>query len=194
MIPFSPRIASKLITVNEPLWIAADHHPDAPAQPLYDWLSNQGSLSQRLSTAADGDFAVELLWQGQACARSDEAAALGVAGGTTLWIREVLLWAGGQPRVFARSSATLDSLHNNGFALEQLGNRSLGELLFSQAGIARGPLQISHYPAHWLPAGFQQPGRWARRSLFQADGLQLLVCEVFLQAWQQLVTPVHSTP
>ncbi|TVP89197.1 MAG: chorismate lyase [Pseudomonadaceae bacterium] len=181
------------MTVNEPHWLTADHHPEAPSDPLYDWLTNQGSLTQRLTVAGRGDFAVELLSQTQAPARADEAAALGVPASSPLWIREVLLWAAGQPRVFARSAATPASVAAAGLALHELGNRSLGELLFSHPDIQRGPLEISRYPADWLPPGQQESGCWARRSLFQRAGLQLLVCEVFLSAWQPLVTPSPST-
>lgn len=179
--------------MTKPCWLAADHHPQPPAAPLIDWLRDQGSLTRRLTDAGNGDFAVELLQQTQAPARADEAAALGVAPGSPLWIREVLLWAAGQPRVFARSAATPASVTAAGLELQELGNRSLGELLFSHPEIQRGPLEISVFPASWLPTDYQEDGCWARRSLFQRGDLQLLVCEVFLSSWQPLVTPSSPT-
>lgn len=193
MLPLASRDNPKSIAVTEPCWLAADHHPDAPTAPLLDWLTDQGSLTQRLTAAGNGDFAVELLTQTQAPARADEAATLGVTAGSPIWIREVLLWAAGQPRVFARSCATLASVAAAGLALQELGSRSLGELLFSHPEIQRGPLEISLYPANWLPAAYQENDCWARRSLFQRGDLQLLVCEVFLSAWQPLVAPSPST-
>ncbi len=193
MLTLASRDKPNSIAVTEPCWLAADLHPDAPSAPLINWLADQGSLTQRLTKAGDGDFAVELLQQTQAPARADEAAALGVATGSPVWIREVLLWAAGQPRVFARSAATSASVAAGGLELQDLGNRSLGELLFSHPEIQRGPLEISRYPLNWLPASHQEPDCWARRSLFQRGDLQLLVCEVFLSAWQPLVTPSSST-
>ncbi|SDU34701.1 chorismate--pyruvate lyase family protein [Halopseudomonas salegens] len=193
MLPLASRDNPNSIAVTEPCWLAADHHSDAPDSPLIDWLTDQGSLTQRLTAAGDGEFAVELLRQCEAPARADEAAALGVPTGSPLWIREVMLWSAGQPRVFARSAATTASVSAAGLDLQRLGTRSLGELLFSHPEIQRGPLEISRYPADWLPIGRQEQGCWARRSLFRRSGLQLLVCEVFLGAWQQLVsTPLSS--
>jgi chorismate--pyruvate lyase len=67
--------------------------------------------------------------------------------------------------------------------LNNLGTTSLGHLLFRNPQISRGPIEISQYPAHWLPAEYKANGLWARRSHFSDGQLQLLVCEVFLQGW-----------
>ena len=60
---------------------------------------------------------------------------------------------------------------------------SLGELLFGTPNISRGTLEISLYPAAWLPTNLRQESCWARRSLFSDGKLHLLVCEVFLPGW-----------
>lgn len=166
-----------------PDWRPAAQHPRLPAYPLSDWLQSEGSLTRRLTAAGNQDFRVEPLDQGVQPARSDEAQALDIPAGTPVWAREVLLHTAGAPRVFARSVAPLEVLEDSGVDLANLGTRSLGELLFNDARIARGPIEVSLYPSEWLPAAWRAEGLWARRSCFSAGHLQLLVCEVFLDGW-----------
>lgn len=158
-------------------------HPAPPPEPLFDWLSDTGSLTQRLTAAGANDFRVELLGQSVSAARDDEAHALNVVPGAPAWVREVLLHTAGAPRVFARSVAALDSLRHSKLELDSLGTRSLGELLFADAGIQRSAIEISLYPEAWLPKPWQHHGLWARRSQFSNVELRLLVCEVFLDGW-----------
>lgn len=166
-----------------PEWRSADHPDTLPASPLANWLSDQGSLTVRLTQAGPGDFRVELLGQQVQAARADEAAALGLDEQAQAWVREVLLHTAGAPRVFARSVAPLAAIEASGLGLDELGTRSLGELLFNDARIQRGPIEVSRYPARWLPEPVRSEGCWARRSLFTNGPLRLLVCEVFLDDW-----------
>ena len=166
-----------------PDWYPADQHPAPPPEPLFHWLCHEGSLTQRLTEAGDRDFRVELLQQAPQPAREDEAQALGLATGAPVWTREVLLHTAGAPRVYARSVAPPSALGNAEVALDNLGTTSLGHLLFRNLQIQRGPIEISRYPAAWLPTAWRAEGLWARRSHFSDGALQLLVCEVFLQGW-----------
>lgn len=166
-----------------PDWHPATSHPQQPTGTLLDWLSDQGSLTRRLTAAGQNDFRVEVLAEQQQPARDDEAAALGLNPGQPVWIREVLLHTAGAPRVFARTVADLQAFNAAGVHLENLGSRSLGELLFSDPRIRREPIEISPYPAAWLPAALRAEHCWARRSRFCSERLQLLVCEVFLPGW-----------
>ena len=166
-----------------PDWFATDCHPAPPPVPLFNWLCAEGSLTQRLTDAGNDDFRVELLAQEEQPARADEAQALGIAPGQPVWVRQVLLHTDGAPRVFARSVAPLSALGSAAVELNGLGTTSLGHLLFRNPQIRRGPIEISRYPAAWLPCAWQAEGLWARRSHFSDGDLQLLVCEVFLQGW-----------
>ncbi len=166
-----------------PAWYAAPYHPAPPADSLLDWLRDQGSLTARLEAAGNDDFAVQVLHQGQELPRADEAEALHLDRDEPIWVREVLLHTAGAPRVFARSVAPLAALGRSTLELQQLGNRSLGELLFGKPEISRGTIEISPYPAPWLPQAWRCDGCWARRSLFHDGELRLLVCEVFLPGW-----------
>lgn len=166
-----------------PDWQPARAHPQNPTGPLLDWLCDEGSLTRRLMACGQDDFRVQVLVEQQQAARADEAAALGLSTGQPVWIREVLLHTAGAPRVFARTVADLAAFNAAGVHLENLGSRSLGELLFSDPRIRREPIEISPYPAEWLPVGLRSEHCWARRSRFSSERLQLLVCEVFLPGW-----------
>ena len=154
-------------------------HP-GPTPIERDWLLEQGSLTRRLQALADGAFRVEPLNEGWHNLRLDEARALGVAPGSQGWVREVLLRGHEQPWVFARSVASREALKGSGFDLAHLGSRSLGELLFTSPVFQRGPIELAHYPADWLPSSVRAEQLWARRSRFARDRLSVLVCEVFL--------------
>ena len=71
--------------------------------------------------------------------------------------------------------------------MDELGTRSLGELLFSDQAFERGALQVCHYPRNWLPQADQADHLWARRSRFVRGKLSVLVAEVFLpKLWATL--------
>jgi chorismate--pyruvate lyase len=79
--------------------------------------------------------------------------------------------------------AARSALEGSGMGLDQLGSRSLGELLFSDRAFERGPLQACRYPAAWLPLEVRAERLWARRSCFSRGALAVLVAEVFLPAF-----------
>jgi len=165
-----------------PRWLGAAELPSAAGAAVRDWLFDQGSLTRRLTALASGAFDVAPLAEGWQPLRDEECAALGVAPGSQGWVREVLLRGHGQPWVFARSVAARAALEGSGLALEALGRRSLGELLFSDQAFERGELLACVYPAEWLPGEQAAAGLWARRSCFRRGALGVLVAEVFLPA------------
>lgn len=151
---------------------------------MHDWLFNEDSLTRRLTRLSAGHFSVTPLQEGWQQLRNDECAALGVTPGSEGWVREVYLLGHQQPWVFARSVAARQALERSDLALEELGTRSLGELLFSNPAFDRGELQVCHYPANWLPHEARHVDLWARRSCFTRRQLGVLVAEVFLpQFW-----------
>lgn len=119
--------------------------------------------------------------------RPDECEALGLVGESIGWVREVYLRGNGQKWVFARSVAAQSALEQGGLNLDELGTRSLGELLFCDAAFERGALEACGYPAQWLPADDTAEGLWGRRSCFSRGALSLLVAEVFLPNFWQAV-------
>lgn len=65
-----------------------------------------------------------------------------------------------------------------------LGNRPLGEMLFSDHRIVRGDMEIAHIEPgqelHAMAAGHGRAAIWGRRSIFLINDHPLLVNEIFL--------------
>lgn len=170
---------------HPPRWLSATQLHPAPPAGLRDWLFDQGSLTRRLTTLSADAFSVTPLVEGWQVLRTDECTALGVPDGSQGWVREVYLRGHGEAWVFARSVAARSALEGSGLALGELGSRSLGELLFSDRAFARGPIEVTRYPAAWLPAEVRAERLWGRRSCFRRGDLAVLVAEIFLPTlWQ----------
>ncbi len=163
-----------------PQWLSRDQLIDAPEPVVLEWLFHEDSLTRRLTRLSHDGFSVTPLFEGWQRLRADECAALHLPEGSEGWVREVYLLGHGEKWVFARSVAGRAALAHDGLHMDELGTRSLGELLFSDRAFARGPLQICQYPAPWLPEADTTPGLWGRRSCFSRGPLSILVAEVFL--------------
>lgn len=110
-----------------------------PDACVLDWLFDEGSLTRRLTRLSDEHFSVTPLFEGWQSLREDECAALDLAPGSEGWVREVYLRGHGEPWVFARSVAARSALQGDGLQMDELGSRSLGELLFCDQAFQRGP-------------------------------------------------------
>jgi len=163
-----------------PEWLSRDQLIEAPEPVMLKWLFHEDSLTRRLTRLSENAFSVVPLHEGWQRLRDDECAALQLPNGSEGWVREVYLLGHGEKWVFARSVAGRVALERDGLHMDQLGTRSLGELLFSDRAFTRGPLQICQYPAPWLPDADVEPGLWGRRSCFSRGPLSILVAEVFL--------------
>ena len=85
-----------------------------------------------------------------------------------------------QPWVFARSVAARSALQGDGLQMDELGSRSLGELLFCDQAFQRRAIEVCHYPDAGLPEEVRASGLWGRRSRFDRGALSVLVAEIFL--------------
>lgn len=170
-----------------PRWLLRDELTQAPEPVVLEWLFHEDSLTRRLTRLSHDGFSVAPQFEGWQILRADECSALQLPEGSEGWVREVYLQGHGQKWVFARSVAGRKALEHDGLHMDELGTRSLGELLFSDRAFARGPLQICQYPQEWLPAADTAQGLWGRRSCFSRGGLSILVAEVFLPTvWQAI--------
>lgn len=145
------------------------------------WLTDPGSLTKRLLELSRGQFRVDVIRQGWQRPTRSEAKALSMPNRQKALIREVELIGCGEIWVYARTIIPATTLTGRHRTLKQLGNRSLGSLLFGDPTMRRGPLQISR-----LKLSDNKTQVWARRSLFYLSDKPLLVCEVFLPALQQV--------
>ncbi|MCV4341598.1 chorismate--pyruvate lyase family protein [Pseudomonas capsici] len=176
-----------------PVWLEHEQLADVPGPLVLDWLFNQDSLTRRLTRLSSDGFSVTLLFEGWQPLRSDECTALELPEASLGWVREVYLRGRGEKWVFARSVAARSALLEGGLHMDELGTRSLGELLFSDKAFERGPLQVCRYPEAWLPEADAASDLWARRSCFSRGPLSVLVAEIFLpNFWNALKSEEHS--
>jgi len=148
-------------------------------------LSVQSSLTEQIR-AACRNFEVRVLRQAFVFPRHDELALLGLARGTLVRGREVLLVADGIPVVFARSLVLPCPRRGGWHRWQGLGCRPLGELLFDDPQIRQGGLHYRRLKSEdvqqrMATAELSGLGRlWARRRLFSCSGKPLLLTELFL--------------
>ena len=159
--------------------IEAKHIPEA----LREMILDQNSLTRRLKQLHNNEFFVRVIsheWQNPA---PSEKAFLN-CDDQQASIREVLLFGSGRPVVFARSVLPESSLTGNNEVLLNLGEKPLGEYIFNQPGLRRGPIEITNIPARrfnsHLDFEYETETAWARRSLFYLKEKPISVCEVFL--------------
>lgn len=174
-------------------WLGREPLGDATEPLVLEWLFHQDSLTRRLTALSADHFSVTPLFEGWQALRDDECQALGLPEQSVGWAREVYLRGYGEKWVFARSVAARSALQESGLQMDELGTRSLGELLFCDPAFDRGALQVCRYPAVWLPAADATEGLWGRRSCFSRGPLKILVAEVFLPTlWQAIRTTEHG--
>lgn len=142
----------------------------APA--LLGWLTEPGSLTERLRSR-HGSVAVEVLAEGLRA----ESAAQRFA---PQWERCVQLVAADRVRLAARSCIAACTPDHPWQAVQRLGTRPLGEVLFTLDGIARGPLQFAQLRVPDGPDGRSGAVVMARRCTYHRQGVALVLTEVFL--------------
>nr|WP_282571416.1 chorismate lyase [Methylonatrum kenyense] len=154
---------------------------------LAGWVIGTDSLTRRLRARCGERFSVQRLYEGWQKPLHGEARRLRQRPARMAWVREVALCCDGQPLILARSVIPLTSLRGRNGALRLLGNRPLGELLFSGAGTSRSPLRLARLRRNDALAirlhdhcGRDMGGNWARQAVHLLHGKPLLVTEVFL--------------
>lgn len=157
------------------------------AAPTRSWLYETGSLTARLRAACGCGFGVKLLRQEWDRPYAGEARILGLGSHRHALVREVLLHCSGQPLVMARSIIPQEALRGGQCRLAHLGERSLGELLFSYRRPKRESLELARIdPLHWCVPLVEGLGLsadvWGRRSVYAVAKGRILVCEFFLPA------------
>jgi len=168
-------------------WTAADAVPTA-ARPavLWSWLTDSGSLTQRLREHAGTSFRLHVLAEQREPLRHTDATRMQVDAEQQALIREVRLDADGRAAIHAVTvipASTLSKLPE----LATLGARPLGEALFERDDVARAPFEVACLgPSHPLAAralaaaGEPRARLWARRSVVRVAGHPLLIHECFL--------------
>jgi chorismate--pyruvate lyase len=151
------------------------------------WLTDTGSLTRLLQQACEQEFSVNLLRTQWHRPLADEALLLRQRPYRRLFQREVHLLDGKQPQIYARTLVPMETYRTMRARFSELGNQSLGEMLFTDPSLQRGPIQVARLlpdMAQYAMATRDIDARpdclWARRSCFYLNGKALLVSEVFL--------------
>lgn len=159
--------------------------PAAGAGRYHPWLIDRGSLTDRIRSRCAA-FRVRLVFQGPRRATRDERFLVGSRARGTV-VREVYLYCGRTPVVFAHSVARRRDLRGAWRALPCLGTRPLGAALFANPRVRRHPLRFRKlhardelYARACTGLGARPPALWARRSLFILHNSPILVTEIFL--------------
>lgn len=177
-----------------PAQLSAWHPAPSSISPqARGWLLNRGSLTQLIQQHCCGNFRVKPVFQRLAGVCVDELAMMNLRRNELALVREVYLYCGDTPVVFAHSVVARKDLRGAWRGLSGLGSRSLGTVLFTNPVVERTPLRFkklnSTHPLFIRACRHLQakpPGLWARRSLFSLQGQSILVTEVFLPSILEL--------
>lgn len=150
------------------------------------WLLDAGSLTQRLRQLTHDSIVFDVRQNDWGQPTEEERLVLQVPGAQEAWLREIdwvhqgELWVKGRV-VIPRSSFT-----DEGERLRTVGERPIGEILFSDQGLKRTDFDLalldSDHFYHQLACQNvleSFPQLWARRSIFHFYGKPLLVSEIF---------------
>ncbi|NQX87382.1 MAG: chorismate lyase [Halioglobus sp.] len=177
--------------LSEPPWRPVCRHTTATLpSDTRRWLTDSGSLTEKLIASGRGTFSVRRLFQGWQAPLPSERILLALPQRQLSLVREVVLLLDSAPVVFARSIFPCASLAGDLSHLRHLQSRSLGAILFKHPGMRRHPFEIALMPgdSDYIPAAFhQEEPAWGRRCRFEVNGKKLMVSEVFLapfRPWQ----------
>lgn len=173
--------------ISEPIWRSRGMLLNHVPTEIVPWLFDEGSLTRRIVFHCENKFRVEVLSQEWKRPMLNEAFRLGIDPEHHALIREVLLYCGDTPWVFARSVLPRKTLTGPRRFLSKLGSRPLGEILFSDPTIQRDDLEVAEIKKGQrmfncaTESLIEKPEDvWARRSIFYLHKKPLLVNEVFL--------------
>ena len=180
--------ANSLLFIREPLWL--ENRPGLRHKlpdSVQSWVYESGSLTRRLRSRYGDAVAVKVLQQRWGQPFLSERRLLKLPEHRYSLIREVLLHANGRPLILARTIipfATIKAANSN---LAHLGNRPLGEIIFSYPKLERIAMDVALVkPSIWTPSALAEVDTdqplWGRRTVYAIAHQQMLVNEFFLSA------------
>lgn len=173
---------------REPVWFFRRElrQGQVPVE-LADWLFDPGSLTARLTATCPGRFRVAVQSQLWRLPQHNEIRRLGMRERQMSLVREVYLYCGDRPMVFARTVIPRQTLGGRQKHLAGLGSRSLGSVLFADPKMRRDEIEVAHIPGSsslYHKAVYVLDSApdsiWGRRSVFYLHDKPLLVSEIFL--------------
>lgn len=171
---------------KEPTWFCnrLKSRLNIPANAA-SWIYEPSSITQRLRNFYGSRVHVKILKNQWQRAFISESRLLKTHPEKYILTREVLLYTDDIPLVLARTiipEPTVSSAQQN---LSHLGNRPLGEVIFSYPRLERLALEITQVSkTHWKPSvqHLTQTNQsiWGRRTIYAIHKHPLLVSEFFL--------------
>ncbi|WP_411728409.1 chorismate--pyruvate lyase family protein [Methyloglobulus sp.] len=178
--------SKSFLFIREPVWHGhrrgSQHHLPENVQ---SWTYEAGSLTRRLRDYYGNTIAVSILFHQWRTPFLSECRQLQLPLHRYGLTREVILHKNGKPLLLARTiipEETIKVAHRN---LSDLGNRPLGEVIFSYPDLERITMDLALIaPATWTSqaqrkANIDQP-TWGRRTLYAIRERPMLVSEFFL--------------
>jgi chorismate--pyruvate lyase len=141
-----------------------------PNDVVLSWLNEAGLLTARMRAECEHDFRLQVLTDLNPDADEQELH------------RQVILWCGDAPCVYAETSIPLATANAHPW-LRELGDEPLGERLQSQPDVSRSLFVYKAFDTTQIPGQQTNDSTaelWARRSDFYIGEDLLTVTEVFL--------------
>lgn len=160
---------------------------------LCAWFLYPGSFMTRLQEHGIPNPSINVVGENWQLPLPYEAELLKLDSQSQVLVREVLIESAGYRWMFARSIFPKQTLTGREYQLANLKNRSLGSVLFNDPDMQR-----SHFEMTCLMPGVYLYEKaiklidtsteklWARRSVFDLRGKELLLTEVFLPDIEKL--------
>lgn len=171
---------------KEPDWFSnrPGLHHRIPAQAK-SWIYEPDSLTRRLRSCYGEALTVRVLYQRWGKPFLSEQTLLGLAHTQYSLLREVTLYVDQTPLILARTVMPAYTLKGAQRILSRLGNRPLGEVIFSYPKLQRLEMNITLVePQTWSSPITEQikinQQIWGRRTVYAIKHRQMLVSEFFL--------------
>lgn len=150
------------------------------------WLLDEKSLTKRIKKNCVTQFRVKVIKQRWVLPDQSERLLLKLPIRQKVLLRQVVLFCGTSPVVFAHSLIPLATLRGEHRRLACLQTKPLGQYLFSKHYLKRSQFECAKLSVampfyHFLQKHYAiNQTVWGRRSLFLLKNKQLLVSEYFL--------------
>ncbi len=171
---------------REPLWLE-NRSGTCHTLPenVQSWTYEPGSLTQRLRDYYGDAIGVKILLQQWNTPFLSERRLLKLLENRYSLIREVLLHADGKPLILARTIIPAKTIKGAKRNLAHLGNRPLGEVIFSYPKLERIEMDVTLIdPPTWTQSAIAEVNIdqpiWGRRTVYAIAHRQMLVSEFFL--------------
>ncbi len=182
--------------MSHSIWkpLTPENQSSIPAK-LHHWLIDTGSLTAKLRKACD-NFSVHLISQTQRTAKPHEVLLLELSDNDQLIDREVQLYCNTTPVVYARSLIPLKAISDRFDDLDSMGEKPLGEKIFSDPQLSRSPIEWSlltskhalfQHAMENIATTDLPDSIFGRRSLFYGAAKPILISEFFLPEIEHLL-------